>query len=290
MANPEHLEILNHGVKAWNAWRKENPVINPDLNYAKLDNDDFNNINLSNTSLLNAGLYASTFHGANFNNAKLTGSDATFADFIGATFIGANISWLKFLVSDLSNSNLSETYCELTDFRDCNLQRVNLSGAMLNTTVFGNTDLSGAIGLETCIHHGPSILDHQTLVRSGMLPITFLRGCGLPDALIEFVPTLLNYSIRFYSCFISYSSKDQSFAERLHTDLQNKGVRCWFATEDLKIGAEIRTGIDESIRVHDKLLLVLSETSVKSQWVQPRWLRSAIRGARCCSPSGSMTP
>lgn len=45
-------------------------------------------------------------------------------------------------------------------------------------------------------------------------------------------------------------------------------MRCWFAPEDLKIGAEIRTGIDESILVHDKLLLVLSETSVKSQWVQ----------------------
>lgn len=45
-------------------------------------------------------------------------------------------------------------------------------------------------------------------------------------------------------------------------------MRCWFAPEDLKIGAEIRVGIDESIRLHDKLLLVLSETSVKSQWVQ----------------------
>ena len=72
----------------------------------------------------------------------------------------------------------------------------------------------------------------------------------------------------FLSCFISYSGKDQGFAERLHADLRNKGVRCWFAPEDLKIGAEIRVGIDESIRLHDKLLLVLSETSVKSQWVQ----------------------
>jgi len=35
--------------------------------------------------------------------------------------------------------------------------------------------------------------------------------------------------------FISYSSKDQAFAERLHADLQNKGVRCWFAPHDLPI-------------------------------------------------------
>lgn len=71
----------------------------------------------------------------------------------------------------------------------------------------------------------------------------------------------------FYSCFISYSSKDQLFAERLHADLQKKGVRCWFAPEDLKIGDRFRDRIDESIQLHDKLLVVLSENSVSSQWV-----------------------
>jgi DNA-directed RNA polymerase delta subunit len=71
-----------------------------------------------------------------------------------------------------------------------------------------------------------------------------------------------------YSCFISYSSRNQAFAERLHADLENRGVECWFAPEDLKIGQQIREGIDESIRKHDRMLLVLSEMSVKSQWVQ----------------------
>jgi hypothetical protein len=69
-------------------------------------------------------------------------------------------------------------------------------------------------------------------------------------------------------CFISYSTKDQSFAERLHADLQNKGVRCWFAPEDLRIGDKIRMGIDESIRKYDKLLLILSRHSVTSEWVE----------------------
>jgi hypothetical protein len=43
-----------------------------------------------------------------------------------------------------------------------------------------------------------------------------------------------NQAFQHYSCFISYSAKDQEFAERLHADLQNKGVRCWFAPHDLK--------------------------------------------------------
>lgn len=71
-----------------------------------------------------------------------------------------------------------------------------------------------------------------------------------------------------YSCFISYSSKDQDFAETLHDDLENRGVECWLATEDLKIGDKYRHTIDESIKAHDKLLLVLSEHSVSSQWVE----------------------
>jgi hypothetical protein len=72
----------------------------------------------------------------------------------------------------------------------------------------------------------------------------------------------------FASCFISHSSKDQEFAERLYADLQAKGVRCWFAPEDLKIGDKFRIRIDESIQIHDKLLLVLSEDSIASAWVE----------------------
>jgi hypothetical protein len=45
-------------------------------------------------------------------------------------------------------------------------------------------------------------------------------------------------------------------------------VSCWFAPEDLKIGDEIRPKIDEAIRIHDKLLIVLSENSVGSPWVK----------------------
>jgi hypothetical protein len=43
---------------------------------------------------------------------------------------------------------------------------------------------------------------------------------GLPDSLIEYLPSLLNEAIQFFSCFISYSSNDQEFADRLYADLQ----------------------------------------------------------------------
>jgi hypothetical protein len=91
---------------------------------------------------------------------------------------------------------------------------------------------------------------------------------GLPDQFIEYLPSLLGQAIQYYSCFISYSSKDQDFAERIHADLQNHGVRCWFAPHDLSIGEDILDGLDAAVRVRDKVLLVLSESSIGSRWVK----------------------
>jgi hypothetical protein len=96
----------------------------------------------------------------------------------------------------------------------------------------------------------------------------FRRGVGLPDRLIEHLSSLLNEAIQHYSCFISYSSKDRAFAERLHADLQNKGVRCWFAPHDMPIGAKIIDAIDEAIRLRDKVLLILSKGAIASDWVE----------------------
>ncbi len=92
----------------------------------------------------------------------------------------------------------------------------------------------------------------------------------MPESMIQSLPLILNSMepIQFYSCFISYSSKNGDFAERLHADLQSSGVRTWFDRQDLKIGDKIRPGINEAIRVHDKLMLVLSEQSIESTWVE----------------------
>jgi hypothetical protein len=145
----------------------------------------------------------------------------------------------------------------------------------LYETVFANADLTGCHSLETCLHYGPSSLDIRTLQRSDPLPLAFLRGVGLPDSLINYLPSLLSQPNQLYSVFISYSSKDKGFARRLHADLQNRGVRCYFALEDMKIGDCIEATIDTAIRRLDKLLLILSATSVTSAWVRKE-VRTAL--------------
>ena len=123
-------------------------------------------------------------------------------------------------------------------------------------------------GLLEATHADSSIIDFQTLTRFENPPISFLRGCGLPENLIEYLPPLRDKAIQFYSCFISYSTKDQLFADRLYADLQNKGVRCWFAPHDLPIGAKTWDAVDEAIRLRDKLLLILSKASIASEWAE----------------------
>jgi hypothetical protein len=71
-------------------------------------------------------------------------------------------------------------------------------------------------------------------------PATTQQSQRPSDRLMDYLPSLLEEeAIQYYSCFISYS--DDAFAKRPHTDLQNTGVRCWFAPHDLAIGAKTGT-------------------------------------------------
>ena len=283
MATEEHLEILKQGVEVWNRWRKENPRIIPDLRDvclrgANLYLADFSGSQLQGANLSGAQLNSANLSGAQLDTVNLSEANLSNASLEGATLreailSGVNLSNATLNCATLRGARLDNANLRGADLDDVNLRRVTLHGADLSEVILGYTvladlDLSNVKGLETFFHYAPSILDHRTLAKSGQLPLSFLRGVGLPDTYIDYIPSLFNQPLQFYSCFISYSSKDQEFAERLYADLQNKGVRCWYAPEDLPIGAKIRDGIDEAICRYDKLLLILSENSVNSQWVE----------------------
>jgi hypothetical protein len=279
MANPEHLEILKQGVKVWNEWRPAQSELVPDLSGADLGGAPLRGANLRGANLGGANL-----GGANLVSAKLIRADLTRARLFGADlrssdFAMANLSSAVLADADLRSSHLRSSRLRNSDLRGADLGSADLRGADLagadftdataGYTSFGDNDFSRVRGLETVKHIAPSTVGIDTLYKSaGKIPEVFLRGCGVPEDFITYTRSLVIRPIQFYSCFISYSSKDQEFAERLHSDLQAKGVRVWFAPHDMKIGARIRPTIDESIRVYDKLLLVLSEHSVSSQWVE----------------------
>ena len=65
-----------------------------------------------------------------------------------------------------------------------------------------------------------------------------------------------------------YSSDDKDFAGRLYADLRAANIRCWYNDHEMRGGRKLQAQINEAIRVHDKLLVILSDSSMKSQWVK----------------------
>ncbi|MGA3054364.1 MAG: toll/interleukin-1 receptor domain-containing protein [Candidatus Korobacteraceae bacterium] len=279
MANPEHLEILKQGVGEWNKWRDEHPDVVPDLREANLRGADlsaayFAKADLRQADLNEAKLGEAILRQALLFKADLQGAEFRWADLGGALLWGAN----------LRGAYLRETRLVATELRGANLTGADLGGASLIgaelsgadfthatawETIFADLDLSVAKGLETIKHYAPSTLGIDTIYKSrGKIPDAFLRGCGVPDEFIAYIGSMVGRPIEFYKCFISHSTKNQEFVDRLYNDLQGNKVRCWYSPHDAQGGRKLHEQIDKAIRLHDKLLLILSKHSMNSEWVK----------------------
>lgn len=273
MADEKLVEILKRSVPEWNRLRSGRMLREVDLRRANLHDLDLHGARLSAADLRTADLSGSNLHGAD-----LSGSDLRDAYLVGANLRAATVSlatvvtsfhFRRQLFSRFSNlrwADLSETVLYEATFDQANLTNVDLSNSAVGRSVFRNVDLSGARGLESVHHAAPSILDEGTLKRSGCLPSSFVKACGIGDV-VE-LSANPRWSNRFSTCFISYSTHDQRFAERVHADLGKNGVRCWFAPHDILPGRKLHEQIDEAIRTYDRLLLILSDASMASEWVK----------------------
>ena len=297
MANPKHLEVVRSGAATIETFRAANPecVFNlrgadlqgADLFRADLQGAKLRNAKLRNADLIHANLRNTDLRGADLQGAKLRGADLFDADLRNANLTHANLTHANLKTADLSNSNLTRAYLTFAYLNLTNLNNANLTGADLVATtlgsnnlsganvsnvlvghsVFSNLDLSEVRGLTEAIHSNPSTLGIDTLLRSqGTIPDVFLRGCGLPDDFIAFVPSFVGKPFDFYSCFISYSHKDKQFARQLHDRLQGEGIRCWLDEKELNPGDDLYHGIDRGIRAWDKVLLCSSRHSLSSWW------------------------
>jgi uncharacterized protein YjbI with pentapeptide repeats len=302
MANPEHVAKLKEGVEKWNSWIwagnglivpdfRGLELVNADLRWMDLEKADFTSANL-----LSADLFGANLRGASFVNAHLeltrieqadlrggiltdahleraimSGSDLASATLTRALLLGASLNGVNFSGARLYDADFSKAQLDFTDFTSAGFWRTNLQDCICAWSNFSNVDLRQARNLASVQHRGPSTIGIDTIYKSeGDIPELFLRGCGVPDAFIAFIQALIsaNHPIQFYSCFISYSTRDQTFADRLYADLQAKGVRCWFAPHDIVGGRKIHEQIDQAISVHEKLLLILSPHSMQSNWVK----------------------
>jgi uncharacterized protein YjbI with pentapeptide repeats len=263
---------------------------------AYLSEANLSGANLKGIIATNAFLRKTNFRGAALKGAQLDDADGwraclVKADLTLTSMVGTILHEADLSEALLIQANLREAFLVDADLTAGNLtmarlgqailHRVNLTNAVFGLTVFGDNNLASVKGLETAVHTAESAIDIATIYRSGgRIPEIFLRGCGVPDGFLIYMKSLLTNPVQFYSCFISYSTKDQAFADRLHADLQNKGVRCWFAPHAVQGGRKLHEQIDEAIRVYDKLLLILSPYSMKSEWVKTEIAKARHREVR----------
>ncbi len=251
MTEPQIFLFFRADVDRWNAWRKEHPSEQIDLSHI-----DFTAARLS---------------GINLRELDLSGIDFSFCTLAGADLSRTILDRANFSGADLPKAKLRGASLFQTIFAGTSLNGADLSKATLYETFFGDVDLSGTKGLESITHDAPSTIGIEAIYRSkGKIPETFLRNAGLTEEFIRLIPSLVDAQEGrpFYSCFISYSHQDEAFARRLFTRLREAKLRVWYAPENLKAGRKIHEQIEAAIRVQDKLLLLLSQASMQSEWVK----------------------
>jgi len=145
-------------------------------------------------------------------------------DLSGTYLDGLRMSGTYLIGANLSGANLSGAYLVGANLSNTNLDDANLSGVHLEATIIANVDLRTTKGLAEIIHRGPSPVSlYSVQLPQDGSALHFLRGAGAPDEWIEDYRIRMMHSAHYYSC------EDDPLARRLHADLQDKGVRCWFA-------------------------------------------------------------
>jgi uncharacterized protein YjbI with pentapeptide repeats len=185
MAKKKQLDIiLGQGIKKWNAWRRQNVKVRPDLSGADFQEADLKGADLRRANLSRADLSDATLYKADLRGAYLGGRPSWMQFFtrltyegltstirsstelssrrlifegrilLGQTFAGAylreaQLSGTKFgeanlRRADLRGADLSESDLRQADLNRADLRRANLAGADLRGVRFLETDLRNA--------------------------------------------------------------------------------------------------------------------------------------------------
>src|SRR5450759_1730032 len=130
-----------------------------------------------------------TLRGANLSNTKLTSARLTEANLAKASLIGCTLFEAVLKLANLEEADLTNASLAFANLESTHLKDANLHGVILRGTMFVNTYLGGARNLDACVHEGPSAIELWTLWNCPQLPPSFLRGCGVSDSIINYVPS-----------------------------------------------------------------------------------------------------
>jgi hypothetical protein len=219
-------------------------------------------VDLSEVNLCGANLSRANLLFVNLSHSNLRGSDLSGSLLVDANLIGANLNNTDLRGADLAGAELS-----LANLNHANLFGANLYFTRIGRTTLTDVDLSWSSYLDLVLHRGPSEIDNNTLRRTeSYIPKKFLRGCGLPECLIEATEET-DKSSNFPPCLLVHSFDDRKFAWILHKALQERGIRCWYY--EMPVYQKDQILIPEEVQrdIRDKVLLCASKNSLTSWWV-----------------------
>ena len=206
-------------------------------------------INFSKCRLDEANLRGVSLKNASFRSASLVDADLTNADLRRADFEQAFLNGANFTAAKLDGSRFAE--------------------AELGRTLFVDTDLSSTTGLENTRHSIASEISFSTLVKSSFqVSESFMLGAGVSIGLIDDLRRGQRFASTYATCFLSYSSKDTPFAQRLYYALLEAGVRVFWDRMDLTVGEHLDVQLTKAIREHDRTIAILSDSSLESAWLK----------------------
>ena len=208
MGDPNHLELLGQGVRAWNAWRRhKEPLVELNLNGADLSGADLRRVNLSRASLIEAHLieanlgrakltetvlgWANLSH-AILRKADLSRADLSLANLREADLRGVDLSNAKLMKADLFEAKLGKANLKKADLRGANLTKAdlrgtnlfeaNLGGANFNEAKLGEAELGFASLIKASLSgadlHGASLFGANLIEAS-------LTGANLSGARLD---------------------------------------------------------------------------------------------------------
>jgi uncharacterized protein YjbI with pentapeptide repeats len=266
--------------------------------YADMRGADLTDANLRGAFLGASCLDDTLLTGVDLTQADLSRASLRRADFSprpfsafvtpsGDAYATTGPSAARLVDCRLVEADLRESDLRGVILSQCDLRGAKIEGARLGDTALLDVDLRSVTGLSEVIHTQPSHLSPKTLrLGEGHIPASFLKGCGLadwqvlnarlydPDLNVTEIADLRSEVLRLRAgtsiqerpLFISYSSTDSEFVDRIVSELDKRGVRVWLDKRDL-VSGRIEKQLDDAIQ-SSNVLLVLSAASVESDWVQ----------------------
>jgi tetratricopeptide (TPR) repeat protein len=292
MANQVHVRILQQGANVWNRWRKQHPMIKPNLKGVDLgisgmgqSEEELRRWGLSEDHILAIKLSAEGLQGINLSNSDLRKANLwkvnlCYADLRDANLQGAYLGDTNLSRANLKGANLSRCLLRGTMLNSAFLDETDFSASEIIYTKFQNVDLSTVKGLDTCYRLDPIINITTLLLSKGRIPEAFLRGASVPRALIIYSQSLAlqrneredNASppkqgpLKLFYC---YAREDENLRDKLaqHLEpLRREGLIITWYDREITAGRDFKQEILLRIDTSELFLALVSPAFISSDY------------------------